>query len=212
MPPIEQQPVAPALRGGSDGSLVRRFQAGEQDAATVLYKRYAHRLQRLAERNTASDLAARFDAEDVVQSVFRTFFRRVQIGHYDLPEGEELWRLLLVISLNKIRSLAVHHRARKRSVSLTVAADPQAMSRLAEASSGDLALNSLRLVIDEMLGGLSETQQQIVLLRIDGCQVEDIAARTGRSKRTVERVLQTFRQCLREFIDEPRENSAAPPR
>lgn len=202
MSQIEQEPLPVGTREGSDRSLLRRFQAGEQDAATALYKRYAQRLQRLAERNTASDLASRFDAEDVVQSVFRTFFRRVKIGHYDLPEGEELWRLLLVISLNKIRSLATHHRAQKRSVSATVAADPQAMSQIADSASSDVALESLQMVVHEVLNDLPEAQQRIILLRIDGCQVEEIAAQTERSKRTVERVLQTFRQRLREIIDE----------
>lgn len=210
MPSMEQESSPAGTGGRSDRSLVRRFQAGEQDAATALYKRYAKRLQRLAERNTASDLARRFDAEDVVQSVFRTFFRRVRIGHYDLPEGEELWRLLLVISLNKIRSLATHHRAQKRSVTATITAEPLAMSQIAETSTNAMALESLRMVVDEVLGGLPEAQQQIILHRIDGCQVEEIAANTGRSKRTVERVLQTFRKQLREIIDESPVDSAAP--
>jgi RNA polymerase sigma-70 factor, ECF subfamily len=203
MSKLEQAPVASVMGAGSDSSLVRRIQAGEQDAATALYMRYAQRLQRLAERSTAPELAVRFDAEDVVQSVFRTFFRRVQIGHYDLPAGEELWRLLLVISLNKIRTLAVHHRAQKRSVTATVAPDLQAMAQLADATAGDAALHSLQSVIRDLLSTLTETQQTIILRRIDGCQVEEIAAETGRSKRTVERVLQAFRQRLREIIDEP---------
>jgi RNA polymerase sigma-70 factor, ECF subfamily len=198
-------PVA-ATAGITDSSLVRRFQSGDGDAATKLYKRYAQRLHRLAQRNTGSDLAARFDAEDVVQSVFRTFFRRVQKGFYDLPAGEELWRLLLVISLNKIRSLAVHHRAQKRNVGSTVAPDRRVMSEVAAEDADDLAFRSLRLVVSEVLSDLPEIQQRIILRRIDGCQVEEIAAETGRSKRTVERVLQTFRERLREIIDEPADN------
>lgn len=203
MTPIEQERAVAQDGSGSDGSLMRRFQAGEQDAATALYTRYAQRLQRLAERNTSSDLAPRFDAEDVVQSVFRTFFRRVQIGHYDLPAGEELWRLLLVISLNKIRTLAMYHRAQKRSVVATVAPDSEAMAQVPDVASQDIALHSLKTVVGELVETLPAAQQQIILRRIDGCQVEEIAAETGRSKRTVERVLQTFRQRLRELIDEP---------
>jgi RNA polymerase sigma-70 factor (ECF subfamily) len=65
---------------GSDGSLIRRFRLGEDDAATQLYKRYAERLHRLAQRNTALDLTRRFDAEDVVQSVFRTFYTTSRTG------------------------------------------------------------------------------------------------------------------------------------
>lgn len=210
MSQLEQEPPPIKNGGGSDSSLVRRFHAGEQDAATALYKRYAQRLQRLAERSTSSDLAARFDAEDVVQSVFRTFFRRVQIGHYDLPAGEELWRLLLVISLNKIRTLAVHHRAQKRSVAVTVAPDTQSLAQVADAASNDVALQSLQTVIRELLSTLPDSQQKIILRRIDGCQVEEIAAEAGRSKRTVERVLQTFRQRLRDIIDEPSDDSTAP--
>lgn len=186
---------------GSDGSLIRRFRSGEEDAATKLYKRYAERLHRLAQRNTAHDLSRRFDAEDVVQSVFRTFFRRVRTGLYDLPAGDELWRLLLVISLNKIRTLAVYHRAQKRDVASTIAPDSDLMSQLSADNTDDLALASLKLVISEVLHDLPDIQQQMIVRRIEGCQVEEIAAETGRSKRTVERVLQDFRGRLRGIID-----------
>jgi RNA polymerase sigma-70 factor (ECF subfamily) len=204
---FEGEFLVPATAGISDSSLVRRFQAGDGDAATTLYKRYAQRLQRLAQKNTGSDLAARFDAEDVVQSVFRTFFRRVQKGFYDLPAGEELWRLLLVISLNKIRALAVHHRAQKRDVTTTLAPDRRTMSQVVDADADDLAFWSLRLVVSEALDDLPDVQQRMILRRIDGCQVEEIATETGRSKRTVERVLQNFRDRLREIIDEPAHGS-----
>src|SRR6478672_6122426 len=185
----------------SDSSLVRRFRSGEDDAATKLYKRYAERLHRLAQRNTAMDLTPRFDAEDVVQSVFRTFFRRVRTGLYDLPAGDELWRLLLVISLNKIRTLAVFHRAQKRSVGTTVAPDSDLLSQLSTSNTDELALASLKMVIGEVLDNLPDVHQRMIVRRIEGFQVEEIAAETGRSKRTVERVLQDFRQRLREIID-----------
>src|SRR3954469_3790725 len=186
---------------GSDSSLVRRFRAGEDDAATKLYKRYAERLHRLAQRNTGADLARRFDAEDVVQSVFRTFFRRLRTGLYDLPAGDELWRLLLVISLNKIRTLAVFHRAQKRNVGATVAPDTALLGQLADETSDNLAVASLKMVIGEVLEDLPEVQQSIIVRRIEGCQVEEIAAETGRSKRTVERVMQDFRERLGGIID-----------
>ena len=185
----------------SDSSLVRRFRSGDDDAATKLYKRYAERLHRLAQRNTGLDLTPRFDAEDVVQSVFRTFFRRVRTGLYDLPAGDELWRLLLVISLNKIRTLAVYHRAQKRSVGATVTPGVEMLSQLTDDNSENLALTSLKLVIGEVLSDLPEVQQRMIIQRIEGSQVEEIAAETGRSKRTVERVLQDFRSRLRGIID-----------
>ena len=92
----------------SDRSLLRRFRHGQADAPTQLYLRYAERLQALAARQTSPELGRRLDPEDIVQTVFRTFFRRVAEGSYDVPDGEEIWKLLLVIALNKIRDARMH--------------------------------------------------------------------------------------------------------
>ena len=88
-------------------------------------------------------------------------------------------------------------------MSATVAADAPLLSQLAGDNSDELALRSLQMVIGEVLGDLPEVQQRIIMRRIEGCQVEEIAAETGRSKRTVERVLQNFRERLRKLIEEP---------
>ena len=58
--------------------------------------------------------------EDIVQSVFGSFFRRLGQGFYDVPEGDELWKLLLVIALHKIRKKAAYHHAAKRDRHRTI--------------------------------------------------------------------------------------------
>ncbi len=183
----------------SDGSLLRRFRTGEQEAATRLYLRYAKRLHGLASAQTGQDLKTRIDPEDIVQSVFRTFFRRAQEGHYLVPDGEELWKLFLVIGLNKIRDAALFHRAAKRDAKKTTtlernpgAFEPEAADQVAE--------TTLRIVIDELLQKLNDTQKEIVKKRMEGAQVEEIALQTNRSHRTVERTLQNFRELLKQQI------------
>ena len=114
------QPDMPSREVVSDQSLLRRIQSGHSDASTQLYMRYARRLQALVASKSSPDLARRVDAEDIVQSVFRTFFRRAALGDYSVPEGEQLWKLLLVIALNKVRAVGAHHRAAKRDVRQTV--------------------------------------------------------------------------------------------
>ncbi len=181
----------------SDGSLLRRVQSGEQDAATELYARYAARLRGLARTWIGDDLQPRFDADDVLQSVFRTFFRRAAAGQYQVPEGEELWSLLLVIALNKLRGLAAHHRAAKRSVRSTAAFElAEGRTDPSEAEAGQI----LRLLVAELLEELPPASARLVELRITGHSVDEIAAATERSKRTVERVLQSFRARLQELI------------
>jgi len=184
----------------TDGSLLLRFKEGNQDAATELYVRYSKRLQALARAQTGERLATRFDPEDVVQSVFRTFFRRAVEQGYQVPAGEELWQLLLVLALNKIRSLATYHRAQKRDVARTD--HPAHLENSHSATSDDeLAFETMRMVVDELVSSLPAPQDEIVKLRIEGHEIGDIAQQTGRSKRTVERTPQQFRSRLANLID-----------
>jgi RNA polymerase sigma-70 factor (ECF subfamily) len=182
----------------ADASLVRRFRGGDEDAATHLYRRYAARLRKLAASQAGADLAPRFDPEDVVQSVFRTFFRRAAAGEYDVPAGDELWKLFLVIGLNKVRALAAHHRAGKRDVRHTTGSAAIA----AAAASDDEDLRILETTVEELLAPLPASHREIITLRIAGHEVADIAARSGRAKRSVERILQEFRTSLRGALDE----------
>lgn len=185
----------------SDDSLLRRFRSGDEDAATALYRRYARRLLALAESKTSTEFAMRFDAEDVVQSVFRSFFRRARDGYYQVPDSGELWQLLLVLSLNKIRRLAIHHRAQKRDVRATILNEILPTQSTHESSADDVAFGVLKMVVEDTISELTATQQSIVRDRIEGFEVSEIAERVKRSKRTVERTLQQFRQQLAQIID-----------
>ena len=186
----------------SDRSLLRRFENGEEDAATALYLRYAKRLSLLTRSQAGSELAVRLDPEDVVQSVFRTFFRRAAEGHYEIPDGEELWKLFLVIALNKVRALGQRHRAAKRDVERTTHLGTVEPFIASGPVQDEAAYRVLRLTIDELLAELSEIEVQIVTMRIDGFNVQQIADATRRSKRTVERVLQGFRRRLAAVLKE----------
>lgn len=187
--------------GGSDHSLVKRFREGEQDAATELFLKYGARLQALARSQTSRALASRFDPEDVIQSVFRTFFRRAAKGLYDVPEGDELWQLLLVLALNKIRDLAAHHGAQKRDVKRTQDTGEMGGTLPSQSSMQQTSMQTLEVVLDDFLGNLPETQATVARLRMEGYQVDEIAQRTGRSKRTIERILNSLRQHLITRLD-----------
>ena len=192
-------PEAPA----SDASLLRRYRRGEQDAATELYLRYAGRLRVLADTRASPELKQRVDPEDIVQSVFRTFFRRADVGQYDAPTGDELWKLFLVIGLNKIRKVAAFHKAAKRDVRQTAAGAGFDQAVALTAGTDEEALHTLQLTIDELLAPLPESHRAIIDLRAAGHEVADIAGRTGRSRRSVERILHDFRRRLHGLLHDP---------
>ncbi len=185
----------------SDHSLMRRLRLGSEDAATQIYLRYAHRLRALARAQSSPDLARCVDADEMVQSVFGSFFRGAKSGFYDVPVGEELWRLFLVIALNKIRAKGAYFRAAKRDIRMKV--DGALLETWPDAAQGDdAAMQALQLSIKEALDGLPPEHRTMVELRIEGYRVEEIAERIKRSKRSVERMLQGVRKKLAHFVDE----------
>jgi len=206
--PVDRRDSGPEMmieKLEDDRDLLDRFQQGDQDAATSIYVRYVRRLLALVRAQSSGELATRVDADDIVQSVFRTFFRRAVQGEYDVPEGDELWKLFLVIAVNKIRSMADFHHAAKRDIRRTVGGEP--MDRFGGRSAEEEASGTLQMVVDELLATLSPTHQGIVRRRIDGCEVNEIAQQMNCSKRSVERVLQGFRQLLSSQLrDEDDEN------
>jgi RNA polymerase sigma-70 factor, ECF subfamily len=197
LPASERAPASP-----SDGSLLRRIQQGHSDASTALYLRYAERLMAVAAARTSRDMAQRVDPEDIVQSVFRTFFRRATLGQYAVPEGEELWKLLLVIALNKVRSTGRHHRAAKRELGRTAAGEAYDLATEQQPGKDEAALNFLQMVIADLMHDLPQAHRRMIELRIEGYEVNEIATEVQRSKRSVERELQEFRKRLQSLLTE----------
>lgn len=189
----------PPPAGPSDSSLLRRYRDGSEEAATQLYLRYAHRLRGLARAQMSPELARQVDVDDLVQSIFGSFFRRARRGYYDVPAGGELWRLFLVSALNKIRGQAAFHHAARRDARRTTL-DGDLDRRPAPGADDAHAL--LRLAVDEALGRLPPAQQTMVRLRVEGHEVAEIAQQTGRSRRTVERLLQEARARLAGLLQE----------
>jgi RNA polymerase sigma factor (sigma-70 family) len=197
-PAEESQVVTTAM---SDHSLLQRYRRGSEDAATQLYLRYVHRLRGLAEAQMSPGLARQMDIDDLVQSVFGSFFRRAGNGDYDVPAGEELWKLFLVIALNKIRGAGAFHHAAKRDARRMVGGPH--LDHFLEGAGGDNASFAfLQLVIDEALGRLRPAQRRMVELRVEGYEVAEIAQKTQRSKRTVERSLQQALEKLGNLLHE----------
>src|SRR5947209_13963839 len=95
--------------------LGERLREGDPAATAEVFVRYARRLALLAETHLSRRVAARLDGEDVVQSVFRTFFRRCAGGEFHIDSDVDLWRLLVTITIRKARANARHHTAERRN-------------------------------------------------------------------------------------------------
>ena len=172
-----------------DADLVRRYRSGDEDAASILYQRYAPRLLAVARTRCGRSFASRFDSDDVAQAVFRDLFARLRSETAE--KVGDLWGLLLVLAMNKIRTFVEYHSAAKRSVKRTCSTDDrdQPLSVPDRRAADSLEAAAIREEVD----GLADRDQQVIRLRMDGYEVDEIVKQTGRSRRTIERVLHAFR-------------------
>src|SRR5689334_16179397 len=100
--------------------LLDRLRAGDRAAFDGLFELYAGRLAAVAKRHLSRRLAARADGADVVQSAFRTFYRRNAAGRLRVANSRHLWLLLVRITVLKARAKGRHHAAAARDAAAEV--------------------------------------------------------------------------------------------
>lgn len=181
-----------------DLQLIACIRSGSEDAAAILYERYARRLEGLADRQMSAGIRRVTEPEDIVQSAFRSLFRGVRSGAYSAPEGRSLWNLLAVIAVHKVRRKATRQRSVTGAVSLSAAPDSDTFGTPEDA----LSPEGFEAALRECIESLSEDERTVVTLRIEGYTVEEISDRLSRSRRTVERQLQRIREQLTEDLSD----------
>ena len=94
----------------SDEAVVREL------AARLVWGRYFQELLALARSHLSARIRGREDEEDVLQSMYNSFCLRQRRGDFDLANRDELWKLLVQITLRKARNTANRHLLARRDV------------------------------------------------------------------------------------------------
>ncbi len=171
-----------------------RLQNGEDAAIQELFDEYSRRLIDLAGSNIHPALLRRFDGEDVVQSVFRTFFRRHEEGKFQIEHSQQLWQLLVTLTLCKTRSHARRHTAEKRNAQAVQSiVDEQGMLDRQPSHEDVLALWE---EIDVALDGLPDQTGEIIAMRLEGRNRSEIAGELNLSRQTIHRILKLVEERL----------------
>src|SRR5437773_1756774 len=80
----------------SFADVIARLQAGDDKAAREIVGRFTARLIALARTHLDQRLKQKVDPEDVLQSVYKSFFVRFAQGQFELKNWESLWGLLTI--------------------------------------------------------------------------------------------------------------------
>ena len=178
--------------------LLERYRDGDDAAADEMFRRYVDRLLRLFLSSLAARLASRTDAEDVVLSAYRSFFVAVRKGRFSIHRGGDLWRLLASITLHKLYRQVEHHTAEKRDVRRQSTVDLCRMLDCHPSGQWPTAEQAAVVAdeIESLARRISPLAGNVLWLRLQGFKLEEIAAQTERSERTVRRVLEQIRAAL----------------
>ena len=195
MKPLEATAIPVDTR---DEQLVARAQEGSSEAFAVLFRRYRPAIARYAGRMLGDDGRA----EDVVQEVFLSALRG--IDGLDRPAGFKPW--LYRIAHNAcVDHMRRNGRAQEVSMDASVLPAAEEMRLFRQAPSTHAALSQKEDFrnLREAFRGLPPSQSEVLVMReLEGLSYDEIAARMGITRASVESMLFRARQGLRDEYGE----------
>ena len=191
---------------GSVTHWLGQLKAGDHAAAQELWQRYFGRLVGLADKILPRQARRAADAEDAALSALASFCRCAQLGRFpQLLDREDLWQVLVVLTACKAHHPAAYAQAQKCGGR---PADTPPSG--AETADGEAALDQIfsREPTPEFAAQVAEEYQRlldrleddqlrrVVIWKMEGYTNEEIAAKLGRTPRSIGRKLALIRRTL----------------
>jgi RNA polymerase sigma factor (sigma-70 family) len=191
---------------------IERIRNGDDDAAQLLWDRYAEDIVEVARRTMKGASKRVEDEEDVAVIAFKSLLAGIVAGRFpELDRREQLWRLLLVITTRKAAAVIEKSTRQKRGGgevrgdSAMLEPDESLSDGFDRLPSGKTTPVVAAAIADEaqnLLSALDETSQKIAALKMEGYTHEEVAEKLGINVRTVERRLKTIREQWQKIVDE----------
>ena len=180
--------------------VMSRLRGGDPAAAQVIFHRFVHRLIALASQQFDTKLRAKADPEDVVQSVYRSFFLRNERTPFQLADWDSLWALLATITVHKCLDKRTYWHAARRNVvrehGMTAEAGDPAYWQALDRGPTPLQATALAELVEAVLAGLPAKHRGVGELTLQGYTAAEVAERCGCSERTVARVVARMKDRL----------------
>ncbi len=194
---------------------IEQAKVGDPAAAHQLWQHYFDRLVRSVRQHLRGQNRGPADEEDIVASVFESFYRAAEDGRFpDLSGRDDLWRLLLKMSARKVIDKRRHDHRQRRGAGAAVRSlddrgeDEAVFEVIGNEPSPEMVL-MMAESLERLLGHLGDGQlQEIAVGKLEGFSNGELAERFGCSERTIERRLHLIREkCQQELLD-PNESSS----
>jgi RNA polymerase sigma factor (sigma-70 family) len=171
--------MTPGSGNNSFLTFLNRVRSGDQKAAEELVRMYEPEIRREVRlRLRDSRLRRDFDSVDICQSVMASFFVRAALGQYDLKKPDELIRLLVTMTRNKLVSQVRKQQTQGRDLRRRDAAGQEKLQNVAQGPTPSLLVANEEL-IEEFRKRMSSDEWRIAERRTQGLQWDAIAAEMG---------------------------------
>ena len=194
---------------------IDRVRDGDERAAQKLWNHYARQIVEVARQGLKDSPRRVQDEEDVAVVAFKSLLAGIASGRFpELDRREQLWRLLMVITIRKAAAVIEKDRRQKRgggdvrgdSAVMPPENEESVLGGFDRLTSEKPAPEIAALMADEthrLLATLpDETSQRIAVLKMEGYTHEEIAEKLGCNTRTVERRLKQIRELWQRRLDE----------
>jgi RNA polymerase sigma-70 factor, ECF subfamily len=177
-------------------AFVQSLRQGDPDASQKVFDQYVDKLVAMARKRISQRLASRIDAEDVVQSVFRTFFHRTKEGEFEFHDPEDICKTLAKITMHKVFRQVAHHQAAKRDAGREQGSGDEGHDLVVNLVSREPSPEETTELLDHMenfLSKLKPQEREILEMRMQGFSTVDIAKRLGILDRKIRRLMERLR-------------------
>jgi RNA polymerase sigma factor (sigma-70 family) len=181
---------------------LRMLEAGHNQAAQELWNRFFERLVRLVQQRVRTSPPIGSEAEDIALSAFASFFRGVKNNQFPEIDGRHsLWRLLVSIAIHKLlhaqRDQGRLKRGGGRQPVESPPDGPDAVEQIVSREPTPELAAEIAEQYDRWMNALgSDELTQLAHWKLEGLTNDEIALRSGRTTRTVERKLNLIRKIL----------------
>lgn len=182
-----------------DGWLLRQWKSGDEQAAEVLFDRYAFRLVALVASRLNHRYRSQIDPDAVMQSAMGSFFNAARHSRIQVSHSVSLWRLLATFARRKLARSIERHSASKRGGKQTRVPLDQAVDQFEIVSVDDSDADEL---LDQLRAELPADQFSVVEALLAGLTQQEIAKSLGIDERTVRRRISRVRKLLSPAVDE----------
>ena len=172
------------------------IQSGNREGVRHLWQRYFHRMVNIARVNLGNGLRGAADEEDVALSAFDSFCQGVEQREFPrLQDRDDLWRILVVITLRKAVNLVKHEGRQKRGGGQVKELDDEILQGLISQEPSPAVAVAMNEECDRLLDLLGdEDLRTVVSLKLAGHTNIEVATLIGCSRVTVQRMLNLIRQ------------------